>query len=115
MSSKTELQAELELLRKQVGTGTSEELQARPAEIYVSPPNAVALQPAITSTGAYATSQVPEASPQSLATATTFSRLQNSAEAYPSYPADKVSSTTRPQTIQDLTVDAQDIDGCFEL
>jgi hypothetical protein len=143
---KTELQAELEQLRKQVGAGKSMHSPSR----HSASSDDLLLPPASTSTNVDATSDRPSYPSDSADTgpdpaagpcpifglissqdqystqlSSTASELLQSAAA-PSlhqFPTSMTSprvaptqaSTTRSQTVQDLIVDAQDVDGCFEM
>ncbi|OQU98991.1 hypothetical protein CLAIMM_04698 isoform 1 [Cladophialophora immunda] len=116
-NSKTELQAELDQLKKQVGTGTPEQKsQSQSVNNLSTFGNFLGLPAAPTPTGAYATPQVVSFSPRSLGTSTNVSAPPAPDPSHGNVlQANTQYSTTRPQTVQDVLVDAQDIDECFEL
>ncbi|OAL38383.1 hypothetical protein AYO20_02442 [Fonsecaea nubica] len=114
---KTELQAELDRLKKQVGTGTSElGNQSQSVDNPSAVGNVRGLQAVSTLAEAYTTPQLVGFSPHSVDASTNISApsapdLSNSDIPH----SNTQTSNTRPQIIQDVSVDAQDIDECFAL
>ncbi|OAL27886.1 hypothetical protein AYO22_03231 [Fonsecaea multimorphosa] len=115
--TKTELQAELDMLKKQVETGTPEQKNhSQSVDIPSAQWNSIGAQAAPTTTGAYASPQLAGFSPHSLDASTNASAPQAPDQSHGNIAhGNTKSSTTRSQTIQDVIVDAQDIDECFKL
>jgi hypothetical protein len=103
-------------LRKQVGASTSQEpLPSEPADGDDISQAAEGFQHTPTSKGAYSPCQPQTVSTTSLGAFTQYPQpsASNDVESHDTISRKKPS--TQSQTIQDLSVDAQDIDGCFDM
>ncbi|EXJ68829.1 uncharacterized protein A1O5_07761 [Cladophialophora psammophila CBS 110553] len=114
--TKSELQAELDQLKKQVGTSTPGQKVQSQSTDNLLPGRLLSFQSAPTSTGALATAQLSSFNPHSLDASTSVPAPPGPVTNGGGIPsASAQSAATRSQTIQDLAVDAQDIDECFGL